>query len=278
MNAMKIKLPLHKMRTEHADPVRYYLTAFDTEFCVNDYIGKQWTVHYHKQINCQHCGRQTNKSFAQGYCFPCFQSLAQCDSCMMSPEKCHYHLGTCRDSSWGETHCMQTHYVYLANSSGLKVGITRITNVPFRWIDQGAISALPIYAVSNRLQSGLLEVAFKQQLNDRTNWRKMLKGEAPDLDLVSERERLMPEFAEAISAIKTNYDDSDIQFLADAKSLAFVYPGEYQLDKIKSINLDKTPIFTGILLGIKAQYLIFDCGVINIRKYGGYAVTVEIDE
>lgn len=272
----KVDLNLHKMRVEHKTPVHYYLQTEQGEQCINDWIGHELSVQYHQQIHCVHCGRATNKSFQQGYCFPCFRSLAECDSCLMSPEKCHYHLGTCRDESWGETHCMQPHYVYLANSSGIKVGITRQENIPSRWMDQGAIQALPIYRVDNRLDSGLLEVAFKQYLNDKTNWRKMLKGDVDPVDLVAERDALADKFQAAIDTILIDKPALAFEFLQSATPLEFVYPGDYQLEKITSLNLDKTPLFTGRLLGIKAQYLIFDCGVINIRKYSGYRVSVEI--
>jgi hypothetical protein len=65
----------------------------------------------------------------------------------MKPETCHYHLGTCREPDWAQNHCFRPHIVYLANSSGVKVGITRKTQIPTRWLDQGASQALPIFEV-----------------------------------------------------------------------------------------------------------------------------------
>ena len=130
----------------------YSMPIGDQLVPMNALIGKMLTLDFQGQINCVHCGRLTKKSFNQGYCYPCFQRLAQCDICIVSPEKCHYAAGTCRDPEWGESHCMIDHVVYLANSSGVKVGITRGTQVPTRWIDQGAVSALPIFRVRTRLQ------------------------------------------------------------------------------------------------------------------------------
>ncbi len=117
----------------------YFLRLDDEEIRLNDYLGQTLMLDFAGDIHCQACGRKTNKSFNQGYCFPCFNKLAECDACIMSPEKCHFHLDTCRDPAWGERRCMQDHYVYLANSSGLKVGITRGSQVPTRWFDQGAV-------------------------------------------------------------------------------------------------------------------------------------------
>ena len=42
--------------------------------------------------------------------------------------------------------------------------------------------------------------------------------------------------------------------------------------KIKSFNFDKNPEVSGVLHGIKGQYLLLDIGVINIRKFTGYEV------
>lgn len=123
---------LRKMRSALAETVAYALPVGDCDVPLNALLGRRITLQYLGQIHCVHCGRRTNKSFSQGYCYPCFQKLAACDSCIVSPEKCHYAAGTCREPAWGEQHCLQPHVVYLANSSGLKVGITRGTQVPTR--------------------------------------------------------------------------------------------------------------------------------------------------
>jgi len=162
---------LAKMLIEKTEPLSYLLNVGDEKIDMNAYIGKDIRIISNGEIRCSHCQRKTNKSFNQGYCFPCFKKLAQCDRCMMSPELCHFSQGTCREPEWAEQFCMQEHIVYLANSSGLKVGITRHSQVPTRWMDQGAIQALPIFSVSTRQLSGLVEVIMKEWVADKTNWR-----------------------------------------------------------------------------------------------------------
>src|SRR5690625_4809408 len=173
---------LQKMAAALNEPVSYGLRLDDQTLPLNDLMGRHIELNFTGAIFCHHCGRKTNKSFSQGYCYPCFKSLAQCDICIVSPEKCHYSAGTCREPEWGDTHCMIEHVVYLANSSGIKVGITRHSQVPTRWIDQGAVQSLPILRVQTRQQSGLVEAALRQHVSDRTNWRAMLKGNNPILD------------------------------------------------------------------------------------------------
>ena len=169
---MKITGHLRKMHTELAEPVQYLLPVDDERLPVNALLGKKITLEYQGEIHCIACGRKTNKSFQQGYCYPCFQSLPECDSCIIKPELCHYNEGTCRDATWGERHCLQDHYVYLANSSAIKVGITRQENLPSRWLDQGASQALAIYRVKDRLTSGRVEMIFKQHVSDKTAWQQ----------------------------------------------------------------------------------------------------------
>jgi len=176
---------IQKLTTSLADTVHYHLPIGDEKLPLNPLIGSFISLSSLGEINCVACGRKTSKSFNQGYCYPCFQSLAQCDSCIVKPEQCHYFKGTCREPDWGQSHCLQDHYVYLANSSGLKVGITRGTQIPTRWMDQGATQALPIYRVKNRLISGLVEVALKQHVADKTHWQRMLKGEPQPVDLAN---------------------------------------------------------------------------------------------
>ena len=139
--------------------IEYQLPVGENSLALNALIGKHVNITFDGAINCSHCGRKTKKSYSQGFCYPCMQKLAQCDMCIMKPETCHLDKGTCREPQWGEENCMIPHYVYLANTSGLKVGITRHTQIPTRWIDQGATQALPIFKVNTRLQSGLVEIA-----------------------------------------------------------------------------------------------------------------------
>jgi len=265
---------VQKMRTELTDTIEYRLPLGDSEVAMNELLGCELELKHLGTINCIHCDRKTKKSFSQGYCYPCFTRLAQCDSCIVSPEKCHYFQGTCREPEWGETHCMIEHVVYLANTSGLKVGITRHSQVPTRWMDQGAVQALPIFRVQTRLQSGLLESIFKQHMSDRTNWRAMLKGEVEELDLIAERDQLIANCRPELAELQDQFGLQAIAQIEDASPLQLNYPVAQYPTKIASFNLDKDPCISGRLQGIKGQYLIFDSGVINMRKYGGYQLAV----
>ncbi|WP_205896245.1 DUF2797 domain-containing protein [Pseudomonas multiresinivorans] len=265
---------LDKMSARLENPVQYAFRLGETQVPVNPLIGRTVRLEYLGEIFCSHCGRKTKKSFAQGYCYPCFTKLAQCDSCIMSPEKCHFEDGSCRDPEWGERFCMTDHVVYLANSSGAKVGITRATQVPTRWIDQGARQALPIMRVATRQQSGFVEDLLRSQVTDRTNWRALLKGEAEPLDLVAIREQIFDACAEGIVALQQRFGLQAIQPVIDMEPIEISYPVEAYLAKITSFDLDKTPVVEGTLQGIKGQYLIFDTGVINVRKFTAYQLAI----
>ncbi|WP_374953555.1 DUF2797 domain-containing protein [Marinobacter persicus] len=256
-------------------PVSYQLAVGDARINVNELVGRRVRLDFDGVIRCIHCDRTTKKSFNQGYCYPCFRKLAACDSCIMSPEKCHFHLGTCREPEWGERNCMVEHVVYLANSSGLKVGITRGTQVPTRWIDQGAVDAIPMLRVSTRYLAGLAEVACKQHVADRTNWRAMLKGEVPELDLEAERERILGLIGDDLAQLRQEHGEDSLRVVEESPQ-ALSYPVEVWPSKVKTHNLDKTPDVEGLLEGIKGQYLILDTGVINIRKFTGYEVRFRV--
>lgn len=263
---------LRKMKTDHAQPVSYQLPIGDQIVDLSGFIGQSIRIEHSGIINCSHCGGKTKKSFSQGYCYRCFQKLAQCDSCIMSPEKCHYDAGTCREPEWGENHCMTDHIVYLANSSGIKVGITRLNQVPTRWMDQGAIQALPIFRVATRKLSGLVETLFKEQVSDKTNWRKMLKGEVEFMHLPSLRDELLDNAWNDIVALQKEHGVQSIQVIDDGDEYEFEYPVDQYPTKVTTHNLDKEPVVEGVLQGIKGQYLMLDNGVINIRKFGSYHV------
>lgn len=275
MTQFELAGALEKMdiRANEGADALYKLVLGEEKLGLNKLLEKTIQLEYQGQINCRHCQRLTKTSFNQGYCYPCFKRLAQCDSCMMSPEKCHFHLGTCREPEWGERVCFADHIVYLANSSGLKVGITRATQMPTRWLDQGATQALPIARVASRRLSGLLEDIFRTQMSDRTNWRAMLRGEAEPLNLEAERDSLFENFATQIQALKQEFGDAAIELLPTEATNEFSYPVLEYPTKVVSHNLEKTPVVTGTLLGLKGQYIILDTGVMNLRKYTSYQIS-----
>ncbi|MFV0478587.1 MAG: DUF2797 domain-containing protein [Parahaliea sp.] len=265
---------LRKMQVEPGPPVQYKMLLDEHQELLNPLLGQTLQLDYLGVIHCIACQRKIGKSFNQGYCYPCFKRLAQCDSCIVSPQKCHYQAGTCREPEWGQTHCMIDHIVYLANTSGLKVGITRHSQLPTRWIDQGASQAQPVFRVGSRYLSGLVEVLFKEHVADRTNWQTMLKGPGDVFDLEEERQRLMVLCSEGIDVLQQEYGGQLISTIEAATTTVIDYPVLAYPLKVKAFNLDKTPSLSGTLMGIKGQYLIFDTGVINLRKYGGYKVAL----
>ena len=268
---------LRKMKVELASPVQYQLPLSEQLIPLNPLLGKSLKLTYTGKISCVHCKRAIKKSFNQGYCYPCFTTLAQCDMCIMKPETCHYEQGTCREPKWGEEFCYQPHFVYLANSSGIKVGITRGTQIPIRWIDQGAIQALPILKVKSRLISGLIETAIAQHVSDKTSWQRMLKNQVEPVDLEAKREMLLALCEVEIEQVTQRFGIDSVEVLSDATSVDIDFPVESYPLKVKSFNFDKVAEVSGVLQGIKGQYLLFDTGVINIRKFSGYEVELEIE-
>ncbi|KAA0445168.1 MAG: DUF2797 domain-containing protein [Candidatus Thioglobus sp.] len=254
---------IQKMRTslDGGDAV-YQLPIGDDLVLMNGLVGRRITLDFNGEICCANCGMRTRKSYSQGFCFVCCQSLARCDLCIMKPETCHHHLGTCREPAWGLDNCFAPHIVYLANSSGIKVGISRKTNIPSRWIDQGAVEALALLEVDTRLKSGQIEMALKEYVSDKTNWRKMLKNEVEYADLPTVAPELLGKISGLIDKLGGKMLDNEV--------LSINYPVVEYPRKISSLSFDKTPQISGVLQGIKGQYLLLDTGVLNIRKFGSY--------
>ncbi len=266
---MKYSGNLAKMKTHHSKVVEYKIDLNGAELSLNPLVGQKVQFSFSGNIYCTNCGKQTKKSYNQGYCFPCTMKLAECDICIVKPELCHYNKGTCREPKWGEEHCLKPHVIYIANSSGLKIGITRRTQVPIRWMDQGASQALPIMEVTSRLQSGIIESTFKSYINDKTDWRKMLKGSPELVDLKREAKNLIRQASADLEAL-------EFDLIEDQDVYLFEYPVLTYPEKVSSISVEKTPVIEQKLLGIKGQYIIFEKGVINIRSHTGYQVEIEV--
>ncbi len=271
---MKITGTLKKLKSHLASPVEYQLPLSDQLVDLNPLIGQQIRLTHTGNIFCCHCGSKTNKSFSQGFCFPCMRKLAQCDMCIMKPETCHFDQGTCREPDWAQTHCFVDHFVYLSNTSGVKVGITRHSQIPTRWIDQGATQGLIIFKVRTRKQSGLVETLFKEEVADKTNWRQMLKGDGEPLDLNLIAQQIRQKLELRLQAmVRSNQLEGLERIQSETQEIN--YPVEKFPSKIVSLNFDKNPMVKGRLQGIKGQYLFFDTGVINIRKFTSYEVEFE---
>lgn len=257
---------LQKMQTEFLTPIQYYLVFEDNFLNVNQLIGKEISISF-EGYQCLNCGKQ-KKIFRQGHCYDCFMSSASVGDWIMRPELSTAHLDIeDRDLAYEKRVQLQPHIVYLALSSEVKVGVTRKTQVPTRWIDQGAIEAIPIVEVPNRYLAGITEVALKNHFADKTSWQKMLKNNVPNIDLVAERNNVLQWLPEEIKPY----------FAKEQELYKIDFPIENYPTKINSLNLEKTPSFKGKVNGIKGQYLLFEDGtVFNIRSNEGIVVKIEV--
>lgn len=256
---------LKGLEHKFAKPLQYYLHIGEEQYHLNPLIDQELQVDFFGEIACIYCGREIKKTYNNGSCYPCFRDRAENDICIVRPDRCHFEEGTCRDEAFGERQCMIPHYVYLALSSDVKVGITRKKNEMKRWGDQGAVQAIPIAELPSRKMAGELEVALSEHLPDKTNWRKMLAGEIADIDVTTVREEVLTLIPEPFKPF----------ILTEAEVVELSYPILEEIGKIKAYNLDKNPLIRDRLIGIKGQYLIFEDGVLNMRKYVGYHLSVQ---
>jgi hypothetical protein len=258
---------LTKMQTEYSNPIQYYLVFENSFLSLNQLLDKNIEINF-LGYQCLQCGKK-KKIFRQGFCYDCFMSSPAAGDWIMKPELSTAHLDLeDRDLEYEKRVQLQPHIVYLALSSEVKVGVTRKTQVPTRWIDQGAVQAIPIVEVPNRYLAGITEVALKEHFADKTNWQKMLKNEVPDADLIQERANLKYIIPKEVQ----EYFHPEKEDLYDLHFPVLEFP-----KKITSLNLDKTPNFSGKLMGIKGQYLIFQDGtVFNVRTFEGYVVKISL--
>lgn len=249
-------------------PVNYTLYLDNQSIAVNGLLNKNISLRWDGEIHCQHCGRLTETSYFQGYCFPCFKTLPQTDDCIFNPELCKAHEGISRDRVFAEQFCLQDHYVYLALTDSVKVGVTRATQIPTRWIDQGAWKAVRLAKTPNRFLAGIIEVELKKHLTDKTNWRNMLTNKMNlSVNLKDEKEKARKLLSPSSSAY---YDPND-------EITEISYPVIKYPEKASYSAFEKTAVISGKLMGIRGQYLLFEDGnTLNIRKYGGYKISLEI--
>jgi len=258
-----MELRLHKMKTVLDDVVKYSLKTEEKTIDMNALVGQSVEFKFMGIVQCMACGEYPKKLFAQGFCYRCFSNAPQAAECIIRPELCRAHLGEGRDVEWEKKNHLQKHVVYFAVASALKVGVTRSTQVPTRWIDQGASQAIKIAEVPYRQLAGEIEVALKSSFTDKTNWRKMLKNEVAEFDLEDEKWQLEGILPNDLSQYMT--DDDEIY---DIKYPVLTFP-----EKVKSVGFEKTPTIAGKILGIKGQYLLLDNDrVLNIRKHEGFHV------
>ncbi|MEM6803293.1 MAG: DUF2797 domain-containing protein [Bacteroidota bacterium] len=265
---MKYSGNISKMRVVLEDPVKYELYLGEDVIDMNALIGSEIKMQYEGRINCIICGTKTKKSFGQGFCYRHFMSAPEASPCILRPEKCEGHLGEGRDLQWELDNHVQPHVVYMALTSGMKVGVTREQQVPTRWIDQGAWKAVKFAETPNRYLAGMIEVAMKDHLSDKTNWRRMLTNQMNmELDILEEKNRMLEHMPEEYKEYQSG--DDEVTEIS--------YPVEAYPEKVKSLSFDKLPEISGVLAGIRGQYLLFDTGeVLNIRKHTGYWIELEV--
>jgi len=263
---MKYSGQISKMNTSLNATVQYELPINNHCINLNQYIGSMIEITFDNQIHCIKCNVSIKKTFMQGYCYPCFISIPETSECILKPHLCKAHEGISRNIEWSKIHCLTDNYIYLSLTSNLKVGVTRSTQIPTRWIDQGAHQAIKFAKTPNRYLAGMIELELSKHISDRTQWRAMLKGEYDkSINLIIEKKNLSklipPEYTQYIN------NNTDILHIA--------YPGNVKFEKIKSINLHKHSNIKGRFVGVKGQYLIIDNEfVFNVRKYTGYTITL----
>jgi len=269
---------LERLAIEAGSPASYRLRALEPpaasgqrvgdtrpDTLLNPLLGQGLTIEFLGSIHCSHCARQTTRSFSEGYCYPCFRRLARCDLCVMRPERCHFAAGTCREPEWGEGFCMQPHTVYLVNATGPKVGITRPGHEIGRWLDQGAVQGLRLLRAGTRQQAGFAEVAIAARISDRTDWHALVRETAPAIDLIA----LAGEIRAAALALPDG-----VEWLPAERPVDLSYPVLGYPVAARRFRLDKDPVVTGRLLGMKGQFLLLDSGVFNVRQHRAHRVRV----
>jgi hypothetical protein len=253
------------MEAQLNQQVVYSLPVENNLVPMNELIGKDISLTFQNEIYCVECGARTRKSF-QGFCWNCFSSSPENAECILRPELCRAHEGKGRNPEWERNHHLQEHFVYLALSSEIKVGVTRATQVPTRWIDQGASAVIRLAKVPYRYLAGVIEVEMKKHFTDKTSWQKMLKNELLSVNLENEKQKAKKLFPEELR-----------QYFSEDNSITQLnYPVIKYPQKVKSVDFEKQNVLSGKLIGIKGQYLIIEDGsVLNVRKHSGYVVTIE---
>lgn len=264
---------IRKMKSTLEEVVNYDLPLYnilepDHLIPLNQFIGSEISLRFGHQINCVVTGKKIKKTFGDGMSYDAFMSSPMASPSIIRPELSRIHEGIAlRDEQWEREHHLQPHVVYLSKTSGIKVGVTRTTQIPTRWIDQGAVEAILIARTPHRGAAGMIEVALKEFIADKTNWQRMLKNEITEELIKDKKEELIEYFPEEYEEyLEYNNEITTINYPV------LSYPA-----KLKSLKFDKMPIIEKKLTGIKGQYLIFDDeSVLNLRSHTGYKITLEV--
>jgi hypothetical protein len=262
---MEYQISLEKMRSIYGTPIEYFLPSDKGEIRINDLIGQEISLIFSGSIHCVVCGKSIKKTFAQGSCYDCFRNAPENAECIIRPELCQAHEGGGRDPEWERIHHDKPHYVYLALSSAVKVGVTREDQIPTRWIDQCASEGLILANCPNRYEAGVLEVYLKDYFTDKTNWQRMLKNEVAPASLAEVKEELVKQLPDNFKNLLT----------PDYTPMVLDYPVNSYPLKVKSMKLEKMPVLSGVLEGIKGQYWLFRGGSVwNVRSHSGFDIVL----
>lgn len=262
------------MRTELRDTAYYFLPVVEIlekkgEICMNDLIGKEINMQFTGDIRCLATGKKIKKTFGEGLSYEAWLSSPLATPSIIRPELSRIHEGIAlRDFEWENEHHNVPHYVYLSRTSSIKVGVTRQSNIPSRWIDQGAIEAIVFAETPYRQLAGLIEIELKQWITDKTSWQAMILSKISDQTPLALKKEVLSKMM----------DESYGEFISDNDELTSIaYPIIFQPLKIKNFKFDVPTEFNGLLTGIKGQYLIFNDGtVINIRAHSGLEISFSV--
>lgn len=266
---------IRKMRSElQQGEVHYRLPLYDVlepgdEVPMNDLIGQTIQLRFEDRINCVVTGKKINKTYGDGMSYDAWRKSPMAVESIIRPELSRIHEGVAlRDMEWEKANHLQPHVTYVSLTGGVKVGVTRATQIPTRWIDQGAVEAIVLAETPYRQAAGLIEVSLKSHIADKTNWRKMLSNEKlSGYDLEEIKYNLVQHIPDELQEFVSENDE--IHYI---KFPVLQYP-----IKVKSIKLDKAPLIEKKLLGIKGQYLLLeDDLVINLRSHTGYRVSLSV--
>ena len=258
---------LNRLTFDDSAPIRFTLHVGSEQLPLNAQIGKGLEITYLGRADCIHCGTTVPSRYGGGYCYRCFTQLARCDLCVVSPTRCHYDEGTCREPEWGETFCMRPHWVYLVRSTDLKVGLTRQDNAVFRWTEQGARAGVVVARAETRRAAGAVEALIATRVSDKTDWRRLVTGQAVDLDLTVEAQRIKDEWAQPMR------DLPDAQW-TEGVVTELQYPVDRYLNRPQRIRLADQGTILGRVTGVIGQYVLFDHGAFNVAEHAGMHVQV----
>ena len=258
---------ISKLSSLLSETVKYELPIGLEKIKLNQFIGYEINIKFKGDIFCVACNKKIKKTFMQGFCYPCFINSPNTSDCILRPHLCKAQDGISRDMEWSKKHCLKDHYVYLSLTSNLKVGVTRGSQIPTRWIDQGAHYAIKFAKTPNRFLAGCIEIEISKYISDRTQWRKMLQGDFEKINLLNRKNKLSKKLSLKLK-----------KYISNNNSIIKIeYPNLKKLSKIKSINLEKNPNISGKITGIKGQYIIIDnTFVLNVRKYTGYVLEISL--